>query len=75
MLIRRFTNTLMLAALIAALSGCPSRPYFRFVDPTPDGMAMVYVYRPRKISVTHHKRCISMTVRSHRFLVLTIRTT
>jgi hypothetical protein len=46
MLIRRFTNTLMLAALIAALSGCPSRPYFRFVDPTPDGMAMVYVYRP-----------------------------
>jgi hypothetical protein len=46
MLIRRSTNTLMVAALIAALSGCPSRPYFQVVDPIPDGMAMVYVYRP-----------------------------
>jgi hypothetical protein len=36
----------MVAALIAALSGCISRPYFRVVDPIPDSMAMVYVYRP-----------------------------
>jgi hypothetical protein len=36
----------MLAALIAALSGCTSRPYFRVVDPIPDSEAMVYVFRP-----------------------------
>jgi hypothetical protein len=45
MLIQRSTTTLMLAALIAALSGCTSRPYFRIIDPIPDSMAMVYVYR------------------------------
>ena len=36
----------MLAALIATLSCCPSRPHLRVVNPAPDGMAIVYVYRP-----------------------------
>ena len=36
----------MVAALIAALSGCTSHPYFWVVDPISDSMAVVYVYRP-----------------------------
>jgi hypothetical protein len=46
MLIRRSTKTLMMAALVASLHGCAPGPYFRMVDPIPDGMAIVYVYRP-----------------------------
>ena len=46
MLIRRSTKTLMMAALVAYLHGCAPGPYFRMVDPIPDGMAIVYVYRP-----------------------------
>jgi hypothetical protein len=45
MLIRRSTKTLMMAVLVASLHGCASGPYFRMVDPIPDSMAIVYVYR------------------------------
>jgi hypothetical protein len=45
MLIRRSTKALMMAALVASLYGCASGPYFRMVDPIPDSMAIVYVYR------------------------------
>jgi hypothetical protein len=46
MLIQRSTITLMLAVVVAALHGCAPGPYFRMVDPIPDSMAIVYVYRP-----------------------------
>lgn len=46
MLIRRSTKTRMMAVLVAALHGCAPAPYFKLIDPLPDGMAMVYVYRP-----------------------------
>jgi hypothetical protein len=36
----------MMATLVASLHGCAPGPYFRMVDPIPDGMAIVYVYRP-----------------------------
>ena len=46
MLIRRSTKTLMMATLVASLHGCAPGPYFKWIDPVPDGMAMVYVFRP-----------------------------
>jgi hypothetical protein len=36
----------MMVVLVAALHGCAPAPYFKLIDPLPDGMAMVYVYRP-----------------------------
>ena len=45
MLIQRSTKALTMAILVAALYGCAPAPYFKFIDPLPDGMAMVYVYR------------------------------
>lgn len=44
MLIQRSTKALTMAILAAVLHGCPA-PYFTLIDPLPDGMAMVYVYR------------------------------
>src|SRR5687768_8660947 len=46
MLIRRSTITLVLLVVVGALQGCTFGPYFRMVDPVPNGMAIVYVYRP-----------------------------
>ena len=46
MLVRRSTKTLMMATLVASLHGCAPGPYFKWIDPVPDGMAMVYVFRP-----------------------------
>ena len=36
----------MMATLVASLHGCAPGPYFKWIDPVPDGMAMVYVFRP-----------------------------
>ena len=36
----------MMATLVASLHGCAPGPYFKWIDPVPAGMAMVYVFRP-----------------------------
>jgi hypothetical protein len=46
MLIQSSTKTLTMTVLIAALDGCTPGPYFQMVDPIPDNMAIVYMYRP-----------------------------
>jgi hypothetical protein len=46
MLVRRSTLPLLIGVLVASLQSCAGGPYFRWFDPVPDDMAMVYVFRP-----------------------------
>src|SRR5689334_15828143 len=46
MLIRRSTLSLLMAVLIASFQGCTGDPYVTWMNPIPDGRAMVYVFRP-----------------------------
>jgi len=46
MLIRRSTLTLLMVVLLASLQSCTGGPYFKRIDPVPDGMAILYVFRP-----------------------------
>ena len=46
MLVRRSTLPLLIGVLVASLQSCAGGPYFKWFDPVPDGMAMVYVFRP-----------------------------
>jgi hypothetical protein len=46
MLIRRSTKALMTTVLLASLHNCAPGPYLKLIDPVPDDMAIVYVYRP-----------------------------
>jgi hypothetical protein len=45
MLIRRSTLTLLMVVLLASLQSCTGGPYFKWIDPVPDGMAILYVFR------------------------------
>ncbi len=45
MLIRRSTQTLLMALLLASLQSCAGS-YFKSINPVPDSMAIIYVFRP-----------------------------
>jgi hypothetical protein len=45
MLVRRSTLTLLMVVLLASLQSCTGGPYFKWIDPVPDGMAILYVFR------------------------------
>ena len=45
MLIGRSAITLLTVILMASAHSCANGPSFRFIDPLPDGTAVVYVYR------------------------------
>ena len=45
MLIQRSTLTLLIVVLLASLQSCTGSRYFKSIDPVPDGMAILYVFR------------------------------
>ena len=45
MLIGRSAITLLTVILMASAHSCANGPSFRFINPLPDGKAVVYVYR------------------------------